>query len=85
MFIAQDSLILWKFLSYIHSFTSFHCERVSGMTQISFCLSQHSRHKLQLEQFIGAWYSTQNNAFVPSVEELCMKHFKAFAQVKSGR
>lgn len=35
MLILQDSLSLWRFLSYIHSFPlSFFCETVAGMTEI---------------------------------------------------
>lgn len=73
------------FLTTIPLPLSFHCETVSGMTQTSFCLAQNSRHKLELEQLVGAWSSKQNNGFVPSTERLTRNQLRAFAQVKPGR
>ena len=73
------------FLTTIPSPLSFHCETVSGVTQTSFCLAQHSRHKLQLEQLVGAWSSKQNTGLVPSIEGLSRSQLTAFAQVKPGR
>lgn len=73
------------FLTSILSPLSFCCETVSGMTQTSFCLARHSRHKLQLEEFVGACSSKQNNGFVLSIEGLSRNQLNAFAQVKPGR
>lgn len=83
--ILQNSLILCRSLSYSYFFLSFfHCETVSDMTWTSFCLAQHSRHKLQLQQLVGTWSSEQNNGSIPSIEGLSRNPLRAFAQVEPG-